>query len=98
MVLDLKTISYQVTPDKNKKGTTLGIIKTNTGKIPRSPEEIFQLSTLAPASTGSYITNSYCLLTDVRFDACCCPTVPNFTVPLTVIPVCHEASYGFVEP
>jgi hypothetical protein len=53
---------------------------------------------MAPASNGHYISNNYELVMDVRLDACCCPTVPKVSVPLTVIPVCPAASYGFMEP
>jgi len=87
MNLDLKSIKYTVDPMKNKKAKTLGIIEYNSGKIPRSPEEVVQLSNMAPASNGHYISNNYKLVLDVRFDACCCPTVPSFSVPLSVIPI-----------
>jgi len=98
MTLDLKAINYLVDKMKNKKGKTLGVFTTNVGKIPRSPEELVQLGTMAPASNGHYVSNNYKLRLDVRLDACCCPTVPQFTVPLSVIPICPAESYGFVEP
>jgi hypothetical protein len=57
------------------------------------------LSQLAPATHSHYITNEYVLNVNVKYDGCtCCSGLPNISIPLTVIPMTHQESYGFQEP
>ena len=94
MSLDLGTIKYYVEPTKKKK---TGILSSTT--VPRSPEEIFMLSQLAPACHSRYITNNYQLNVNVKYDGCtCCSSLPSFSVPLTIIPLTDNSVYGFTEP
>ena len=64
--------------------------------VPRSPEEIFQLENMAPATHSDLITNTYTLNVNTKFDGCCTDGC-LISVPLTIIPVA-QASYAFVEP
>ena len=57
------------------------------------------LSQIAPACHSKFIQNDYFLNCNVKYEGCtCCSHVPSINVPLTVIPLTHEASYGFLEP
>ena len=57
------------------------------------------LSHIAPASHGDTIVNDYFLQIKIHYDACTCnhPT-PEISLPMTIIPLTHQESYGFVEP
>lgn len=94
MTLDMNAITYNV--DRMKKKHT-GL--TSHQMVPRAPEEIFMLTNLAPACHGKYITNEYVLKVDVGFNGCtCCSTLPQISIPMTIIPMTHPESYGFTEP
>jgi hypothetical protein len=94
MVLDLGQIRYVVSPTKKKKS---GLLSSKT--VERPPEEIFLMSQLAPACKGRYIDNRYELNVNVKYDGCtCCSSLPSISVPLTIIPMTHQESYGFQEP
>ena len=91
MTLDLNNIRYHVDHMKTKRK---GIFSSQ--QVPRPAEEIFMMSQLAPACHSHYITNEYVLNVNVKYDGCtCCASLPNISVPLSVIPMTHEASYGF---
>jgi len=84
MQLNLDTIKYIVEATRSKK------------KIPRAPEELFMLSNLAPACHSAHIKNDYFLNVNVKYDGCtCCSSLPNISIPLTVIPMTHMDTYGF---
>jgi hypothetical protein len=74
-------------PDRKKEG-------------PRSPEEIFMLRHLAPATNSFLIKNEYTLQVKVTFNSgwTCCSAIPNVKVPMTLIPVADPNVYGFPEP
>jgi hypothetical protein len=94
MVLDLGRIKYAVSPNKKKK---TGLLSSTV--VERSPEEIFLLSQLAPACHSKYITNTYTLNVNVKYEGCtCCSSLPSISIPLTIIPLTHQESYGFTEP
>ena len=60
---------------------------------------MFLLVNLAPASHSHHIQNDYELNVNVKYDGCtCCSSVPNISIPLTVIPMTHQETYGFMEP
>mmetsp|Transcript_15665 Transcript_15665/g.24009 ORF Transcript_15665/g.24009 Transcript_15665/m.24009 type:complete len:104 (+) Transcript_15665:789-1100(+) len=85
MALNLDIIRYEIMEKKGDKS--------------RPPEEAFLLERLAPACHSKHIQNDYVLNVNLKYDACtCCGSLPNVSVPLTVIPLTHEASYGFNEP
>ena len=87
MGLDLSQIKYQIDTMKKCKGKGMFAGKTT---CPRSPEEMFMLSQLAPATHSKHILNDYVLNVNVKFDGCtCCSSLPNISVPLTVIPMTH---------
>lgn len=69
---------------------------------PMSPEEIFMLKMMAPATHSYYINNDYELNVNVTYkqdqDCCLQSDVPSISVPLTIIPMTHMESYGFQEP
>lgn len=67
MSLDLNHIHYVV---NGNKFTSRG---WNTGRrsLPRSAEEMFQLSHLAPATHAFQAKNTYRLDLNVNFDGCC---------------------------
>ena len=92
MSLDLNHIHYQINENKY---TTRGF--DNRRAFPRSPEEIFQLSHLAPATHAFQATNTYRLDLNVNLDGCC-SEIPDISVPLTIIPLTCNMSEGFVEP
>tara|TARA_B110000285_G_scaffold221133_1_gene273686 strand:- start:106 stop:444 length:339 start_codon:yes stop_codon:yes gene_type:complete len=93
MSLDLNHIHYVI---NNNKFTSRG---WNTGRrsLPRSAEEIFQLSHLAPATHAYQCRNTYRLDLNVNLDGCC-SAVPDISVPLTIIPLTCNMSEGFIEP
>jgi hypothetical protein len=94
MTLNLANIRYTVDHMKTKRK---GVFSSQ--QVPRQPEEIFMMSQLAPATHSHYINNDYVLNVNVKYDGCtCCGSLPNISVPLTVIPMTHEESYGFKEP
>jgi len=96
MTLDLAGIKYVVNNMKRKKNP--GIFSGHS-MVPRSPEEIFMLSQLAPACHSRFIKNEFFLNVNVKYDGCtCCSSVPNISVPLTVIPLTNPTTYGFTEP
>ena len=65
----------------------------------RDPETMFMLRQIAPACHSRHIANDYVLNVNVKFDGCtCCSTLPSISVPLTIIPLTHMESYGFLEP
>jgi len=67
--------------------------------VDRQPEEVFMLSQMAPGAHGRHFSNDYELNVYVHYDGCtCCSSIPSISVPLTVIPMTHPESYGFVEP
>mmetsp|Transcript_226 Transcript_226/g.413 ORF Transcript_226/g.413 Transcript_226/m.413 type:complete len:103 (+) Transcript_226:851-1159(+) len=81
---------------KTKKGKGMFSGKQ---KVQRSPEEMFMLSNMAPACHSKHIENNYYLNVNIKYNGCtCCCSLPNVSVPLTVIPDTHQASYGFTEP
>ena len=96
MQLNLATIAYVVNQMKKKKRPGLF---SGFDMVPRSPEEIFMLSQLAPATHSRHIINEYFLNVHVNYDGCmCCASTPSISVPLTVIPMTNPATYGFTEP
>ncbi len=96
MSLDLSKIQYVVSGTKVVKGKGLF---ASSHSVPRPPEEIFLLSQMAPASHGHDLTNEYFLNANIKYDGCtCCSPLPSISIPMTVIPLTHEASYGFQEP
>ena len=96
MTLNLGAIRYTCNPTKTKKNP--GLFSGST-VVNRSPEEIFMKTQMAPACHSHHITNEYFLNVNVKFDGCtCCETLPSISIPLTVIPLTHMASYGFLEP
>lgn len=67
--------------------------------IPRPPEEIMMLSQMPSAVHSDMITNEFFLNANIKYDACtCCASLPSISIPLTVIPMTHMESYGFMEP
>ena len=95
MSLNLGTIRYIVPPQRKKKMKT-GTFSSTTIMINRSPEEIFMLSQMAPATHSDAIRNEYFLNVNIKYDGCtCCSPLPSISVPLTVIPMTHMESYGF---
>ena len=87
MAINFSTINYVINNQRKKK------------KKARAPEYMFMLTQLAPASHSRHISNDYTLNVNVKFDGCtCCSTLPSISVPLTVIPLTHMESYGFMEP
>lgn len=96
MALNFANIRYVVEAMKRKKKPGLF---AGSEMIPRSPEEIFMLGQLSPATHSKHISNDYFLNVNVKFDGCtCCSSVPNISVPLTIIPLTNPETYGFVEP
>jgi hypothetical protein len=94
MHLNLNLIRYYINPTKLKKR---GMFKKQ--RVPRMAEEIFMMERLAPACHSSLITNEYFLNVNCKYDECtCCTSLPNVSVPLTIIPVTDPATHGFVEP
>ena len=56
------------------------------------------LENLAPATHSPLIANDYVLDVKVKYDGCtCCADLPQISVPCSVIPLTHQASYGFSE-
>ena len=89
MSLELARIKYTVSPHKMNKGHS----------IPRPPEELFLLENMAPATHSHNITNEYFLNANIKYDGCTCISeLPSISVPMTVIPLTHEESYGMTEP
>ena len=87
MTLSLDSIKYSVNEHRRKRN------------VPRSPEDIFMLSQMAPACHSRHIMNDYVLNVNIKFDGCtCCSALPNISCPLTVIPLTDMRQYGFVEP
>ena len=93
MSLDLNHIHYVTNATKF---TSRGF-KYGRRAMPRSPEEIFQLSHLAPATHAFQCSNKYRLDLNVNLDGCCNQT-PDISVPLTIIPLTCNMSEGFIEP
>ena len=92
MQLNLQAIHYTCTPFKRKK-MFQGAPKA------RTPEEIFMLTQMAPATHSRHISNDYCLNVNVKYDATnCCSDLPSISIPLTVIPLTNPETYGFIEP
>lgn len=60
--LDLKTIRFEVPPQKKKKG----VMK------PLSQEDIFMMQNMQPATHGAHITNEYFLAVRCNFEGCLC--------------------------
>ena len=72
--------------------------KINNAEKPKSPEELFMLKMMAPATHSYYINNDYELNVNVRYKqdhVCLQSDVPSISVPCTVIPMTHMESYGF---
>jgi len=86
MVLNLDSIRYTVPTMRAKRGRE------------RCPEQIFQLSQLAPACHTRFIENDYTLNAKVQYEGACCSSLPSIHCPLTIIPLVNPASYGFTEP
>lgn len=85
--LNLQDIKYHIEPYRRKKNK------------PRSPEEMFMMSQLPPATHSRHITNEYFLNANIKHDGCTyCGPQPSISTPLTVIPMTHMQSYGFLEP
>ena len=90
MSLDLSKVTRKI--DQNKL--------INAEK-PKSPEEIFMLKMMAPATHSCYINNDYELNVNVSYKQdreCLQSDVPSISVPLTIIPMTYMESYGFQEP
>lgn len=85
-VLNLVDIKYKVNPIRQ------------TGNKQRSPEEMFMMQQMAPAVHSRHIKNDYYLQASVSYDGCICGNMPQIRIPLTVIPMTHMDSYGFLEP
>ena len=96
MGLELGRIRFHVHPEKKKKEK--GTFYNSYKMVPRTPEEMFMLSQLAPACHSQHIRNDYYLNCNVKYDGCTCSNLPHVEVPLTVIPVVNEALHGFPEP
>jgi hypothetical protein len=87
MTINLQTINYQINNMRKKRNRE------------RDPETMFMLRQIAPASHSRHIANDYVLNVNVKFDGCtCCSVLPSISVPLTIIPLTHMDSYGFLEP
>lgn len=85
--LNLADIKYAINPHRSKKNK------------PRSPEEMFMMSQLPPATHSRHITNEYFLNANIKHDGCTyCGPQPSISTPLTIIPMTHMESYGFLEP
>lgn len=69
-------------------------------EVERSPEEIFLLNHIPPATEGAFIKNEYFLQVKVKYDSGwdCCSEKPLALVPLTIIPLSNPAVFGFPEP
>jgi len=65
MVLNLGQISYTPNPMKTNKKAKL---MSGNKKVPRSPEEMFLMSQLPPATHSKYIQNEYNLNVHVKYD------------------------------
>ena len=92
MSLNLNAIHYPVNHSK-RTGRGWG----SKRNFPRSKEEIFQLEHLAPATHSFAARNVYRLDLNLRMDNCCV-TSPDFSVPLTIIPISYDPCPGFMEP
>lgn len=94
MQLNLGVIKYHVNPQKKKKTGMFSSTMVN-----RSPEEIFQLSNVAPACHSKYVRNDYVLNANVKYELChCCAQVPSVSIPMTIVPQMDPNQVGFVEP
>lgn len=94
MQLNLEAIRYACEPHKSKKKEKDGVTPKK-----RTPDEIFMLSQMAPATHAKHIVNDYVLNVNIKYDAInCCSTMPSCSIPLTVIPLTNMDTYGFPEP
>lgn len=83
MELDLGEITYEVKPEKKKKGKS----KLANTKVPTSPEEKFLMSQLPPATHSKYIQNDYEINVHAKYRMMNCGgKVPKVSVPMTIIP------------
>ena len=98
MGLNLANIVYHASPTQKRKVKGEGFFgSTHKVDVPRSKEEMFQLTNLPPATHSDMITNTYTLNANVKFEGGCCVEGNSISVPLTIIPVVYE-SWGFTEP
>ena len=58
----------------------------STSGVPRTPEEMCMLQNLAPTVNSYHVQNKYILTLKVLWDGCCVG-VPDFTMPITIIPI-----------
>jgi hypothetical protein len=85
--LEKLTKAPEAIPLMNKKGE------------PKTPEEIFMLRHIPPATESQHVKNTYELNVNVQLEACtCCSPKPSISVPMTIIPLADPAIYGFPEP
>ena len=93
MFFQLGKLSGQsVPPTKIKKIKATSIFENDSTKtVSRSPEEIFMLSHIAPASHGKTIKNDYFLRVKIHYDASCkCDhKTPEISLPMTILPLTH---------
>lgn len=88
-MLDLSEIKNEVTSHKKKKGK----------EKKRSPEDIFMLKNIQPATHSPAITNEYFLKIVLAYNGClCCSNVPDASMPLTIMPAVDDSFTRFKAP
>jgi len=89
MEIDLSLIKNQVPKERNKKGK----------KKAYSPEDMFMMEAVQPASHSAATSNEYFLVTKTEYDGCNCGSeLPDSELALTIVPHVNPMCFGFTPP
>ena len=98
MSVELGKMTFRVEQQKKVCDDKSAYFPTYT-MVPRSPEELFLLTQLAPATHSSNVSNRYFLNANIKYDGCTCnATLPNVSIPMTILPKTFDYSQGLQEP